>query len=41
VKHIVEGHRAVVRVESRPGEGARFIVTLPAMSQMQTDGGTP
>jgi signal transduction histidine kinase len=32
-----------VRVESRPGEGARFIVTLPANSQpqTQTDGGTP
>ncbi len=43
VKHIVEGHRGVVRVESRPGEGARFIVTLPANSQpqTQTDGGTP
>jgi len=41
VKHIVEGHRGVVRVQSGRGEGARFIVTLPAQTQPQTDGGTP
>ena len=30
VKRIVDGHRGTVRVEDRPGGGARFVVELPA-----------
>ncbi len=30
VKGVIEAHRGTVRVESRPGEGTRFIVHLPA-----------
>jgi signal transduction histidine kinase len=29
VKHIVAAHRGRVWVESRPGQGARFVVELP------------
>jgi len=41
VKHIVEGHRGTVRVESHPGRGARFVVTLPVARKGNTIGGTP
>ena len=34
VKHIVNRHRGPLEIESEPGEGALFKVTLPA-------GGTP
>jgi len=30
VKHIVSRHRGRLRIESRPGQGSRFIVVLPA-----------
>ncbi|HXG67625.1 MAG TPA: HAMP domain-containing sensor histidine kinase [Blastocatellia bacterium] len=29
VKHIAEAHRGAVRVESAPGKGSRFIISLP------------
>jgi signal transduction histidine kinase len=29
VKRIVEEHRGAVHVDSRPGEGSRFTITLP------------
>ncbi|WP_246505214.1 ATP-binding protein [Microvirga antarctica] len=29
VKHIVNRHRGVLAIDSKPGEGARFLVTLP------------
>ena len=29
VKHIVNRHRGTLTIESEPGEGARFVVTLP------------
>ena len=30
VRKLVEAHGGTVRVESNPGEGAKFVVTLPA-----------
>ena len=33
VKHIVERHRGKLDIESKPGEGARFIVRLPLLAQ--------
>jgi len=30
VKGVIEAHRGSIRVESRPGEGARFLLRLPA-----------
>src|SRR4029079_16835824 len=30
VKRVVEEHRGAIRVDSRPGQGARFTLTLPA-----------
>ncbi len=29
-RSIIEGHRGAIRVESRPGQGATFVITLPA-----------
>jgi signal transduction histidine kinase len=29
VKHIVDRYHGEIRVESKPGEGSNFIVTLP------------
>jgi len=31
VKHVAEAHGGAVRVESRAGEGARFVVTIPVL----------
>jgi signal transduction histidine kinase len=33
VRHIVEAHGGTVRVESRPGEGSTFAITLPAAGE--------
>ncbi len=33
VRKLVEAHGGTVRVESRPGKGARFVVTLPSARQ--------
>jgi signal transduction histidine kinase len=41
VKHIVEGHGGRIRVDSRPGKGARFVATLPAGHRESANGGTP
>lgn len=41
VKHIVEGHGGRIRVDSRPGQGARFVATLPAGLRESANGGTP
>jgi signal transduction histidine kinase len=30
VKHIVEAHGGCVSVHSQPGQGSRFVITLPA-----------
>jgi signal transduction histidine kinase len=35
VEFIVEAHGGEVRVESRPGSGSRFVVTLPAMATVK------
>jgi signal transduction histidine kinase len=29
VRHIVEAHQGEIRIESAPGEGSRFVITLP------------
>jgi signal transduction histidine kinase len=29
VRHIVEAHQGEIRVESAPGQGSRFVITLP------------
>jgi signal transduction histidine kinase len=38
VKGVIEAHRGTVRVESRPGEGTRFILRLPAAGPSQERG---
>ncbi len=35
VKRVIEAHRGAVRVESRPGEGSRFTLQLPAADQQR------
>jgi signal transduction histidine kinase len=30
-RSIIEGHRGAIRVESAPGQGAKFVITLPAV----------
>ena len=32
-KHIVENHKGTLQISSKEGEGATFIITLPAMSE--------
>jgi signal transduction histidine kinase len=34
VKRIVEAHGGSLRVESAPGQGARFVVRLPAAASL-------
>ena len=40
VRHIVEAHQGEIRVESAPGEGSRFVITLPVRPPAP-DGGQP
>jgi signal transduction histidine kinase len=32
VRHIVQAHGGEVAVESQPGQGSKFIITLPVQS---------
>jgi signal transduction histidine kinase len=32
VRHIVQAHGGVVAVESAPGQGSKFIITLPVQN---------
>lgn len=38
VKELVELHKGSISVESKPGEGTRFLVTIPGSSQQYTAG---